>query len=203
MLVSLPNDHAQVDAICIDQTNDKERGAQVLLMQGIYAGAQGVVVATDAADIPAQQLLPVLKMANAVLSVDNQDPKLAAVTRDTSVSSALSAFCNDMYWKRIWIIQDVAIGHTINLLIDDTIVDVRNLEVVLKTLSLKHISAQVDAVSYIRRSRASNRPINLLDILRETYSSLCGYRHDRVFGLLGLVTDHLDFLSQGARSTQP
>jgi hypothetical protein len=69
MLVSLPNDHAQVDAICIDQTNNEERGAQVLRMQGIYAGAQGVVVATDAADIHAQQLLPVLNMANAVLSI--------------------------------------------------------------------------------------------------------------------------------------
>jgi hypothetical protein len=55
---------------------------------------------------------------------------------------------------------------------------------------------RVNAVFGIRKLRQMNKPMQLLDILFETNDSLCCKRHDRVFGLFGLVLNGLDFLSE-------
>jgi hypothetical protein len=41
-----------------------------------------------------------------------------------------------------------------------------------------------------------NKPMPFLDILYETRSSLCGKRHDRVFGLMGLMLDGLELVAE-------
>lgn len=55
---------------------------------------------------------------------------------------------------------------------------------------------RVQAIFDIRKSWQESQGTPLLDILVQTKDSLCGRRHDRVFGLLGLALDDLDYLSE-------
>jgi hypothetical protein len=188
-----------VDAICINQCDETERAAQVLRMAGIYAGAKTVLVVIETERKQASELLRVLPMINPVLPAHKQDLETQRVSRDPTIQSALQQYCSAEYWKRIWIIQEFAIGNKITLLIGDSLVDARNLDLMLQLSNEDQMSSvcrSARAVFTFRKSWQSRKAIRLLDALEQTVSSRCGRRVDRVYGLLGLVPDFLDFLSE-------
>jgi hypothetical protein len=168
-------------------------------MAGIYAGAQAVTVAINAKQPQANNLLRLLSTIDVTLPIENQAQTLWQLYDDQAVRAALQEFCNESYWKRIWIIQEFAIGHRINLLLGHKLVDVQALDSLLQLLDKEQASQafdQVKAIFRIRKAWQTAQPVRLLDILRQTASSCCGRQHDRVFGILGLVVDFLDFLSE-------
>ncbi|KAF2726784.1 HET-domain-containing protein [Polyplosphaeria fusca] len=198
-----------VDAICINQTDINERSSQVLRMQGIYAGAQATLVALDIEDAPTKDLLQVLSIMNPDVSPENQDSRFARSISTRNIQSAMTRLCEEQYWKRIWILQEFAVGHRVDILLGKTVVDIRCVEMLLTDKSSSGIRgrAQVDSVFDIRQAwlrkgttrehhDALGDPLSMLDILRVTRDSVCARNHDRVFGLLGLIPDALEFLSE-------
>lgn len=167
-------------------------------MRAIYAGAQAVVVATEAAVTKeARKVLNLLECIDPSLSARNQTTEVSDMIRDDSVQSALQSFCNDSYWGRIWIIQEYAIANNLQFLIQDRLVAADKLHHLLRVLDFEprlEQWAQVRAIYNIRESFQKSQPFQLVQILEKTKSSSCRRRHDRVFALMGLLLDAFKYL---------
>ncbi|KAK4505980.1 hypothetical protein PRZ48_003945 [Zasmidium cellare] len=91
-----------IDALCIDQSDLKERSHQVSLMAKIYQGAELVVSwlgpPFDASDVA----LDHLTMFTASLS---SSPK----SRDEEVDAILQ-LCRRNYWSRLWVLQELVLA---------------------------------------------------------------------------------------------
>src|SRR5215469_9891140 len=95
-----------IDAICINQSNEQERRQQVQEMQYIFASAVQVrawIGENDEQEESAISLLEHLKEGDLTKFSSNNfsSPKWIA----------LKNFWSQPYWKRIWIVQEVAVAH--------------------------------------------------------------------------------------------
>lgn len=96
--------HLWVDAVCIDQSNDDERSAQIQIMSDIYSRSCGVVV----------WLPPTPMMAAHPLDLTNFRPADGWYLGNgpwwinhSDSSTALAAFFYSPWWSRAWVIQEV------------------------------------------------------------------------------------------------
>ncbi|OCL11882.1 HET-domain-containing protein [Glonium stellatum] len=186
-----------VDAICINQADLKECSAQVLRMCGIYAGASSVLASLDITSEDTERIVQLATLVNPELSQDGQTEEMYRLIEDPTSLLAIQHFCGQSYWDRIWIIQEFAIGHSIDFLLCDSIVGLKAINAVLALFAPDPYSLRYNSSIFdIRRSWQIKSYMFLLDILVGTRGSLCIKRHDRVFGLLGLVSDGLDLLSE-------
>jgi hypothetical protein len=168
-------------------------------MRGIYAGARSVLAAIDATREDVESILPPITLVNPIVGLENQAAAIYDLIKDESTLSAFRAFCNFGYWNRIWILQEFAIGHALDLLVRNSIVSAGKMDTILELLGRQpHVQPwyRANAIFDIRKSWQNKKPIPFLDMLYETRNSLCGRRHDRVFGLVGLVLDELEFLPE-------
>jgi hypothetical protein len=200
----------QIDAICINQMDDAERTKQILRMQSIYSGAKSVVVALESAVIAeADVLLRALDLFQANLPLlyagGDMTEELADIVRSSLFSVALRGFCNDEYWKRIWIIQEVAIGNDIKLLINDKLIQQSQIWRLLSWLEIQFgdvVGKNINLLTSIRKIRDSYQnnteaeSRGMLKMLEMTINSRCGRIEDRVFGLMGLMLDALKYLPE-------
>lgn len=99
-----------IDAICIDQSNNGERNHQVQMMSQIYSGAESVLIW-----LGVEEGSPELHAAMSAMQRMAEQPR--AVGRkyisQQEHSSALSAFGEVAYWRRMWIIQEVVLAKRI------------------------------------------------------------------------------------------
>ena len=167
-------------------------------MREVYAGAQAVIVATETgAKSQGSQVGEVLERIDLSISSQDQADDVLKMIEHDEVQSALEAFCNDKYWGRIWIVQEYAIGNNPHFLIGDSIVAAENLHRLLSLLDTrprKERWDQAKAIYNIRTAYQLSQPYQLVQILDMTKRSRCEKRHDRVFGLMGLLPDALQYL---------
>jgi hypothetical protein len=116
-----------IDAICIDQDNHKERGHQVQQMTDIYSGAERVVIwlgnSTWQTDIlmQATQLLQEKSNQESCKGWELTDRRWSDIwsavlssldKANALVRNGLNVLLNRSWWKRIWILQEVANAKT-------------------------------------------------------------------------------------------
>ncbi|KAJ4296384.1 hypothetical protein N0V90_006429 [Kalmusia sp. IMI 367209] len=97
-----PLTHLWVDAICIDQTNDQERSAQVRAMGTIYRSAFCVSVWLGLPPWPAWHAQP--RKPVKMLDIDRFD-----------WWNAIQELANRPYWRRVWVIQEFLLARDVNL----------------------------------------------------------------------------------------
>jgi hypothetical protein len=188
----------KIDAICTNQSDGSERSAQVTRMPVIYAGAGAVIVSIEAAaTTQARTVLKLLDQVDISTPANSEPQDVAGLIKDHESLAALESFCNDKYWSRIWIVQEYAVASKIQFLIQGSLVAAQ------KFHHLLHMSGfglgpgrqeQARAIYDIRNSFQNDQPFQLVRILAHTKSSMCERRHDRVFGLTGLLLDALNYL---------
>ena len=167
-------------------------------MRYIYAEAGSTIVAVDAEGMDKRWLSQLLEYLRPEYGVENH-AEAVKMGENEWAQAHLSWFCDANYWKRIWIIQEFAISHKLLFLVGDALITEDKLSFLIKIWEHPSHSVrrdQVKAVFEIRESWKKKKPIGLLDILSRTKTSLCGRRHDRVFGLIGLSLDALEFVSE-------
>ena len=117
-----------VDAICIDQSNVKERGQQVSRMRDIYASAWHVVIWLGGEANESALAMTAIKHLSARMVMEDPlnglyrtsravDARPLFVIWSTYKSSmkkevyrALYYLLTRPYWRRLWILQEVALG---------------------------------------------------------------------------------------------
>lgn len=106
-----------VDAICIEQTNDREKKRELRRMKNIYGGSMGVFVHLGPEEHDGNHGIEILQqIASEVQDCIDRDqyPKLEhRMQMDDANRKDLSALINLLsrpYWCRLWILQELAMS---------------------------------------------------------------------------------------------
>ncbi|KAJ4420828.1 hypothetical protein N0V82_004123 [Gnomoniopsis sp. IMI 355080] len=207
-----------VDAICIDQNNDLEKGHQVGIMSEIYSRAHSVIAYTNVADRTVEpRLTEVAAEILCFLTGDqpfDDDTPWSRLPR-AEVVAALREFLKLEYFKRVWVVQEAALARRIQMVIGHSIInwssgqDTRRF---LNRIKLAEISpswktadagqqdglASLDfkpmiellelSLATLARREGRVEPISLLDIVHSMKHRKAGTPNDSIYGMLGLLT---------------
>ncbi|KAK4502890.1 hypothetical protein PRZ48_006316 [Zasmidium cellare] len=108
-----------IDAICIDQNEDKERNHQVRLMAKIYGNANSVLVwlqsKSERIDVASA-----FRFIDAAATFDESDHSVSNYSRAhpeklESSWHSMQKLCNLRYWTRKWIIQELILAQRVVL----------------------------------------------------------------------------------------
>ncbi|KAK4179490.1 heterokaryon incompatibility protein-domain-containing protein, partial [Triangularia setosa] len=218
-LVNLRYQHTDrllwIDAICIDQNNDRERGHQVGQMRKIYQNSEEVVVWLGPGKTAETQLaMKFLGDVNEQVSATDQvwswrnrkenwrselnyrrtmflerlpDATLAKYRQ------AFEALLASPWFKRVWIIQEIACSKKASILCGRKSVPSRTFAIASEFLNLAvdgHVQAVLDVMPGFRRSESwwsHTRTLGML-LLKFRDSEATDVR-DKVFALLGMAPD--------------
>jgi hypothetical protein len=116
------------DAVCIDQSDDQEKGHQVNMMANVYDHASRVLVwLGEASTLSAEKAFHLIRkingyldskiseseLANHVWTAVRNVPKLGTrsqLFQDDSESEALLGFFHRPWFRRLWVLQEVALA---------------------------------------------------------------------------------------------
>ncbi|KAK3945963.1 heterokaryon incompatibility protein-domain-containing protein [Diplogelasinospora grovesii] len=102
-----------IDALCINQGNDIEKGTQIPLMGEIYKGAGRVIAWLGS---PTDDMMPGLRWLRQL--VTSEDIEFYRFPNDDSIDNThigleLLSHCD--YWNRAWIVQEIAFASLFHL----------------------------------------------------------------------------------------
>jgi hypothetical protein len=116
-LLQLRKDHdvlVWVDALAINQTDKQERSNQVSIMRDIFSRATKTLVSLDPSQDDGTVL--VLSLLWYIQADESWAAKLPLQPPAKWLERALIAFGELAYWARVWVIQEVAFSHQVDIL---------------------------------------------------------------------------------------
>lgn len=172
-----------VDAICIDQGNDKEKGHQVDFMPQIYICANKTYAFLGEGDADASRTL-------AQLSRGTTGSRLP-------LHELRSRIFQKRYFSRIWIVQEIALSRNIRLILGTTEEPWSSAQALVATSPRKRISQHPTTERSIHFPRALSLCLDhqfrgsasLLEALQLGRSFQATKAEDKVFALLGMVDE--------------
>lgn len=93
-----------IDAICINQSDDAEKSHQVQKMGRIFSEAEQVFAWTGPEADDSDYAMDMLNSTPPSYSILPMHPELANNSR---AQTAILAWCNRPYWRRVWIMQEI------------------------------------------------------------------------------------------------
>ena len=177
-----------IDQICIDQGNIEERNSQVRLMSDIYTQSSLVVV----------WLGSDLKMVKAAHDIedDMQDADELHVP-----TANIKFLLSNMYFTRIWIVQEVSLAREILMLIGDCELVWGAAEFVAQNIDLMKPANSLNTLKDLFEEK-NRREEWRIDTLVGRYSvHECLDPRDKVYGFLGMVPDWQRPVVDYAKST--
>lgn len=175
------NLHLWIDQLCIDQSNENERGHQVKMMANTYRNAQAVISWLDRSCHQAVRDLVTQKKLN----------------RDEMRAHIITIF-SDVYFTRLWVAQEFLLARDIGFMSCYDILDYDTLRCHALTLPGDCLPVDCSNAIHLFASRTSLRRTSSkmawlktrasLAVVLNHYSRLrCADDRDQVYGLLGLV----------------
>ncbi|KAI5865815.1 heterokaryon incompatibility protein-domain-containing protein [Durotheca rogersii] len=163
-----------MDAVCIDQSNEKERSQQVSLMHEIYTKASTVIAwlgEEDEYTVPALRLL--YGLSN-LLDWWSDDAKSAMrhLSHNRKFKSfwvALGHFFSRSWWTRMWIVQEIVLARDVILVCGHWCASWTRLNkatLVLMDSSTDELSEATAVTGEYRHFYAALRGIGLLECLK-------------------------------------
>lgn len=166
-----------VDAICINQNNIPERGAQVSSMPQIYRNCMRVVI------YPGDHL--VCKEQDRFRQQIRHDDVLEHDDADTVDDNGLDVWgsvLQSRYISRVWIIQEL-------ILAPSAVLALRNHDLYLSNTFLHTVSRAEDKRKWLEFMGQDHRlrKTTLIEGLQKTHESQATDPRDRIFGILGIL----------------
>ncbi|CAM1509732.1 Fc.00g000670.m01.CDS01 [Cosmosporella sp. VM-42] len=209
-----------IDAVCINQRDDKERENQVRKMTDIYSLASGVLVWIGEETPESTMALHFIQSlppfpGDLHGSMDAYESQLAPARKrfintlrtDNSAVVATKAFFTEIlqreYWNRVWIIQEVVLGTNITVQCGKAQVPwdmffsvATNLlycltEVGINPGAKTGGSASMSAINSIRQLRSLAIQVPIGDLIAGNRNAKATQNIDFVFGFLG-IAKHTD-----------
>jgi hypothetical protein len=182
-----------VDAICIDQTDDAERSAQVRLMDQTYRDAACVSVWLGLVTLPEEYR-----------SGSPKHLPIKTVEADGfDWTDSIADLANRPYWSRFWVIQEFLLGRNVEICCSDNRIDWLEFQTRLcNEARIEQFSDEYDsnprndipgsygALPLIMGRHPDKHPETLQplhNLLINHRRSKCKDPRDRVFALLGLI----------------
>jgi hypothetical protein len=166
-----------IDAICIQQSNPTERSHQVQRMADIFLRASKVLVWLGKPD----------RSLEIVADVCRGIPESAKHSTAT-INTAFHQVCRRSYFERLWVVQELALAAKIVIFTGAEMVSwdsfrlwvVRNDRCVAGSAGL--------SICKWREGRTLKHTLSIADILDKLQSQKCREVHDKIYALLGLIT---------------
>jgi hypothetical protein len=191
-----------VDDLCINQEDRQERSHQVNLMSCIYANAELVLIWLGEEAEDSHLVMEFLENIPDDPPHQRDEKTLLDFLNEQlsgqRVFNAILAFCNRSYWKRLWIQQEIVLASTILVLCGSTSYSREKIE---RLTSLRHKCREIESLSlspavwtmcriedWNNQEANANTLDNLLYLWPSIVSTECIDPLDRVFGLLGIVS---------------
>ena len=189
--------HLWVDAICINQSDDAERNAQVRRMDQTYRSAACVSVWLGLPTVPDDR----------TRGWPEHVPVKTIEADPFDWSDNITDIANRVYWSRIWVIQEFLLGQNVVLCCSNKRIDWQAFQTILcwetgvdefdpdfgtsrrdtnRAAALTHGALPLVMHRHVDKYPEYLQP--LYDLVVRHHRSECRDPRDRVFALLGLVT---------------
>lgn len=168
------NRYLWVDAVCIDQSNVKERSHQVGFMGTIFSNASQVMI----------YLGPGNRATDVMLGHLNGTTN-AFATAKKDFRSIIEDFLGHRWFDRVWILQEIALARLATMVAGDKTVR-WTLETINQLLALC-TSLSIEPPSALRWLPASQPERDVLSVLHKSRNCSSTDPRDKVFAVLGLV----------------
>jgi hypothetical protein len=181
-----------VDAISIDQTNNEEKSVQIPLMSFIYSRAKEVVMWLNDHRAP--------RWVDQASSVRWQkDYAVSKAADDWTVTKYwLYLLTQEEYWKRCWIVQEVAMASKIRVM--SGYASLRWVDFVqLMKLYKSKVPLDSDSIEYVLRLETlreakyiDGNAYTLEHLLDQFGDCFCEVTLDKIFAFVGMASDCLE-----------
>lgn len=170
-----------IDAICIDQSNNMERGHQVRLMPQIYQQATRVLMYIGEHDNESRELIE--RFETFLIAVNQSGGSKEISYRDGE--AMWKALQERKYFSRLWILQEIALARQAEVLCGESSLEWKH--IIDHGLGEHQIQSSLkDSVLGFNRSIVMVPDIELF-VLDRGRHALCQDPRDKVYGLLGLL----------------
>lgn len=194
---SVHNQWFWIDQICINQTNDEEKGHQVTQMSDVYTKATTVEVWLGLAFEGSDWVLEFFTKGLSLEDLDSMQNDPAVVEH----RSALQRFLTLPYWSRLWVVQEISLNQKTELRVGtETIPWDGN----LRQMGLLFFMGPMAKSGWIEEPK--QLPIFAFFVLRLIRSSMnwtdvwdiaarreCFHNRDKAFGVMSLLPENLRF----------
>ncbi|KAH8591907.1 heterokaryon incompatibility protein-domain-containing protein [Bisporella sp. PMI_857] len=196
-----------IDAICINQNNVPEKNTQVAMMGEIYAAASVTLVWLGECNPAISEAIDMLEEAR----VFHNDFGVPAIDLNhtindlnyNSVWQGVHVLLAVPWWRRMWVIQEIALGQRAMILCGTKTLMFQRLalgaEFAFKQNDMKHIFPvcengfsnywRVYTLMQYRMRKQEGNPILLQELLENNVSCEASDPRDMVFSLFGLATN--------------
>ena len=195
-----------IDAICIDQNNNKERALQISRMRDIYGQAKMVVAFLATEGIYDQRLTEdrrpdALHIVKSLKVIQRKKSKLAGVLIrpfDPGEQPDVGSFLAHPWFSRIWVVQEVGVAHKVYFVGDVGTEGADAQELTSFAQIYKNHSGGILAprlqkldhfFAYLAHDLRDIKNRNLLTILHLFRPWTASDPRDKVYALLGLSCD--------------
>lgn len=206
------------DAICINQEDQEERSLQVLRMAAVYRSANAVIAWLGEADEPSltgfqylvdkcralpssSKTLRSLAEKNQSVGIPLKDPTSKHIKSKLKTArwEALGRLLALPYWGRVWIIQELAMANTLQIIwgssplnFSDIVRLVKVYEILLMGEFIEEgvpvkLRRQITSLAKFQKFQKKLTPVPLLQALRMSAFAESSDVRDKVYGLLGLT----------------
>lgn len=207
-----------VDAVCINQNDDKERGRQITLMGKVYKSALRVYLWTNTLESDIKDALPYLtyryKFTGEFQEAYNFTKQLRAILpddpkeREKIMLQVITVIFESSVWQRMWIIQEMVLATATHIICGVTHIRWRTLSYLAIILQrgedgtiFETRDVGMQGIRILRSIfmywRKSNVYTGSRDLLRAWYyfgECQCSNPLDKVYSLLNIVQDDLDIV---------
>ncbi|CAG8961338.1 hypothetical protein HYFRA_00013799 [Hymenoscyphus fraxineus] len=192
-----------IDQICINQDDIVERGQQVKLMGDIYRKAEVVDIWIGEEDEETQLAVRAVghlmgcftdaseNDGNNEEFIPNVIQKLGLLFVKSPSWIAARKIFERPYFRRMWIVQEVVLGNRCAVMCGSHVMGWDELSKASFCLEMddeKLVEAH-RVVGMMRLLKSGSEERTLLHLLNQTYNLLCTNPKDKVYGILGLVSD--------------
>lgn len=192
------------DAICINQADFDEKSVQVNMMREVYRQARKVLIWLGE-DEGGHCLKPLLKIVPTLTESNNKTPSDDRIVKQKSAGYgdkhvlALSSMLRRPWFRRIWIVQEVAMAREATIYCGNESLDWEKFHSVLKLdtgINMVGVNNQivmdiVEGIVFERRAISQGISTSLLQVLLRHRTSLATDPRDKIYALLGLCSDNL------------
>jgi hypothetical protein len=200
-----------IDAICINQHDVKERNRQLAMMKWIYFRADTVVIwlgkkylkyqtstkfrssqdiiMNESKNISVVSEIPI-ESEEATETVSLEQNEVEEVKSNSQERIMVTKLCSDGYWDRLWIIQEISQAHQKEVCFGDLTMD-WNAFIEMVTLHSSSCGGPLRLNRLLQERYIGSHTLRKL--LQDHREALCKEPRDKIYGLVGLAADAINF----------
>ncbi|PQE16056.1 heterokaryon incompatibility -domain-containing protein [Rutstroemia sp. NJR-2017a WRK4] len=199
-----------IDALCINQSDNKDKEQQIVLMPDIYQSADLVMIWLGPNYGESDRAMRVLKKPTSYWQAKNN---ILGVWGKPA-GMAIRGICSRRYWGRLWIFQEIMLGQNVEVMCGAMIIPLDSLKGFLLLVHEQQPSSRVAAKTeyqLIRHSPAweiikqmkDQHDRTLWGLMMGTSSLACVQKLDYIYALLGIATKGKDDIVPDYKASIP